>query len=281
MNEQAVADEKRHNEWGHCSNPFCLRAWIEKAKEYLPEDVPMPSLQHVRLQFKPSYSRHEVSKYFYRRFNVVKKTQRKALQCHNPDMHYANSNSKKFRTVIVNEFSPDDTLIASVDDECHVKFGDPKNPLALAQKAKPQWVSEDVEVKAADHDTVIKSTIAPSVMLHIDHPCYNNLGSFYKGQVYVGLKDNSLHKGSSIRHVIEFGKTMTDQLENKLALILFSDGGGDRNHRFERVQVGLLHLAVMFNLEKTFAVKTAAGGSCWNMVERCMSALDVALLLVP
>lgn len=70
---------------------------------------------------------------------------------------------------------------------------------------------------------------------------------------------------------------MTDQLENKLALTLFSDGGGDRNHRFERVQVGLLHLAVMFNLEKTFAVKTAAGGSCWNMVERCTSALDVAL----
>lgn len=105
------------------------------------DDVPMPSLQHVRLQFKPSYSRHEVSKYFYRRFNVVKKTQRKALQCHNPDMHYANSNPKKFRTVIVNEFSPDDTLIASVDDECHVKFGDPKKPLALAQKAKPQWVS--------------------------------------------------------------------------------------------------------------------------------------------
>ena len=56
-------------------------------------------------------------------------------------MHYANSNPKKFRTVIVNEFSPDDTLIASVDDECHVKFGDPKKPLALAQKAKPQWVS--------------------------------------------------------------------------------------------------------------------------------------------
>ena len=38
-----------------------------------------------------------------------------------------------------------------------------------------------------------------------------------------------------------------------------------------------LHMGVKHNLEKAIAIKTAAGGSCWNIVERCMCVLNIAL----
>ena len=54
-------------------------------------------------------------------------------------------------------------------------------------------------------------------------------------------------------------------------LFLNADGGGDKNHRFDRVQAHLLWLAHTFNLEKIVDTKTAAGRSYWNPVERAMS----------
>ena len=31
--EEAVVDEKHHNKWGHCSDPFYIRNWRELAKK--------------------------------------------------------------------------------------------------------------------------------------------------------------------------------------------------------------------------------------------------------
>ena len=115
----------------------------------------------------------------------------------------------------------------------------------------------------------------PSVIFDIDIPEEASLGKFYQGQMHAGLKENGLHKGSCIRHAVETSVTMLDKLTNKMILVINTDGGGDRNHRFERVIASYLHMGVKNNLEKVIAVKTAAGGSCWNIVERCMCVLNI------
>ena len=80
--------------------------------------------------------------------------------------------------------------------KCLVKIGPPGVPLALISKAKPAWVTTNVEIKAADHDASIKSNLVPSVVFDIDMPEEASLGKFYQGQMHVGLKENGLHKGS-------------------------------------------------------------------------------------
>lgn len=66
-------------------------------------------------------------------------------------------------------------------------------------------------------------------------------------------------------------------MKDKIILVINTDGGSDRNYRFERVMASYLYLAVKYNLEKIIALKTATGGSFCNMVEQYMSTINIAL----
>ena len=128
--------------------------------------------------------------------------QTKTKQNDNPDMKCANYNAKNVRKVLVNKFDKDFTLMISCDDKCVVKLGSPGVPLALCPKTKAGWVAEAVDVSATDHDTVLKSNFVPTVILNIDMPNNHNLGTFYKGDVCVAVKDNALHPTSEVRQAM-------------------------------------------------------------------------------
>ena len=114
-------------------------------------------------------------------------------------MKNANINAKNVRKVLVSVFDKKHTMMVPCDDKCAVKIGSPRVTLDLCHKTKVGWVSKDVDVSAADHDAVIKSTVVPSVMLDIDIPSNHDLGSFYKGDIHVVTKDSSVHPTSDIR----------------------------------------------------------------------------------
>ena len=277
IQEQSVAEEKRHAEHGHCSDTTCVRDWIQQAEAKFSPNAPIHSSSYVHHQLVPSCNKRNSSKHCCHRFNVQKKIQHKVIQNNDVDMHYANKNTKNVRQVVVTLFPKEHTTCISLDDKCIVKMAPPGVPLALMSKTKPAWASIDVEIKAEDHDTSIKSNLVPSVIFDIEIQEEASLGKFYQGLMHVGLKENGLYKGSCTRHAVETSVTMLDKLSNKMTLVINTDGGGDRNHRFERVMVSYLYMGVKHNLEKVIAVKTAAGGSCWNIVERCMCVLNISL----
>ena len=125
IQEQAVAEEKRHAEHGHCSDTTCVRDWIQQAKDKCPPNAPMPLSSYVHHQFVPSYNNRNSSKHYYHRFNVQKKIQQKVLQNNNVDMHYANKNAKNVRQVVVTPFPKEHATCISLDDKCIVKIAPP------------------------------------------------------------------------------------------------------------------------------------------------------------
>ena len=74
-----------------------------------------------------------------------------------------------------------------MDDKHRCKVGEPGYPVAAVERGRQVIVSKNNVFKVADHDFT-KCEIIPSVTMLCDIP--NNIDeSFYKGQVYIGLKD--------------------------------------------------------------------------------------------
>ncbi|GES93292.1 hypothetical protein GLOIN_2v1763419 [Rhizophagus clarus] len=77
----------------------------------------------------------------------------------------------------------------------------------------------------ADYDFT-KCDVIPSVTIICDISCTID-ESFYKGQVYVGLKDSIIQPSDPLRHIAELYKILKHQDENKPYLLLYTDGGPD------------------------------------------------------
>ena len=76
--------------------------------------------------------------------------------------------------------------------------------------------------------------IVPSVILINDIPD-DISGSWYRGQVYVSLKDTAFEPSSPFRHACELYQVLQSVSFSKSVLFLYSDGGPD--HRLTYVSV--------------------------------------------
>ncbi|XP_046330978.1 uncharacterized protein LOC124114453 [Haliotis rufescens] len=102
--------------------------------------------------------------------------------------------------------------------------------------------------------------------------------SFYKGQVYVGLKDHVFESSSPIPHATELGKILFDREDPvKPVLLLHTDGGPDHRCNYLSVQASLIALYKSLDLDMLIAVRTAPNASWRNPPERVMSLLNLAL----
>ena len=104
---------------------------------------------------------------------------------------------------------------------------------------------------------------------NVDTPNNFNLSVFCEGQVCTGVKHSDLLPVSTMRQVIKIRLAMMEKLAAKMFLLTNTDGGGDRNHRFDRAQTALISLVQELNAEK----KTVAGDSAQNLSESFISAL--------
>ena len=81
----------------------------------------------------------------------------------------------------------DISVFACIDDKHFIKVGEPGFPIAAAERGREVIVSSNEVFVVGDHDFT-KFRIIPSVVLLVDIP-ETIEGSFYSGQVFVGLKD--------------------------------------------------------------------------------------------
>ena len=102
-------------------------------------------------------------------------------------------------------------------------------------------------------------------------------GSFYRGQVFVALKDATLEPSSPLRHSTELSKLLRDRNITSPVLLIYTDGGPDHNTTFLSVQLGLIALFLHHDLDMVEAVRTAPYHSWKNPCERVNCILNLGL----
>ena len=133
-------------------------------------------------------------------------------------------------------------------------------------------VRKDSSFQVADHDFT-KFSITPSVTLSIDIPDTIE-GSFYRGQVYVGIKENSFEPSSALRHMSELGSYEGNE---KPILVLYTDGGSDHRLTFLSVKLALIAYFLKHDKDMLVVVRTPPYNSWKDPAERIMIILNIGL----
>ena len=121
-------------------------------------------------------------------------------------------------------------------DHCSLMFmdnkhrlGEPGLPVAAVERGKQVVVSTSGKKFAvADHDFT-KFAIIPSATVVCDNPDSIE-DSFYRGQVFVGVKDATLEASSPLRHSTELSKLLREQQIDNPIVLIYTDGGPDHNN---------------------------------------------------
>jgi len=147
--------------------------------------------------------------------------------------------------------------------------------VAAVERGKQVIVSRTETFAVGDHDF----TLIPSVILRIDIPDKFE-GSWYSGQVLVGLKDAVFQASSPLRHATELHSVLRHSIGSSTVLFIYSDGGPDHRLTYVSVQLSLIALFLNLTLDFLVACRTAPNHSWRNPVERIMSLLNIGLQCV-
>ncbi|GES84620.1 hypothetical protein GLOIN_2v1782174 [Rhizophagus clarus] len=218
-----AVDERRHDIFQHLAVAISIRDFQNQVLKICPLNIPTPSLQWIRLQFWPKNSTHKSSLQFTCKLPIKFMVQTRQLRCDHKNAHYASAlfRYQKEMAILLCENS----WLVFMDDKHQCKVGEPGYPVAAVERGRQVIVSKNKTFQVADHDFT-KCGIIPSVTMICDIPCTIE-ESFYKGQVYVGLKDSIFQPSDPLRHMAELYKILKHQDENKPYLLLYTDGGPD------------------------------------------------------
>jgi hypothetical protein len=172
----------------------------------------------------------------------------------------------------------DVSIFACIDDKHRVKVGEPGFPIATAERGKEVIVSLNETFVVGDHDFA-KFSLIPSVVLLIDIP-ETMEGSWYTGDVFIGLKDAVYQPSSPIRHAKELCDILKSRMLGRYILFLYADGGPDHRLTFISVQLSLIALFLNMDIDILIAGRTAPFHSWANPVERIMAIVNLGLQCV-
>ena len=115
--------------------------------------------------------------------------------------------------------------------------------------------------------------MTPSVTLKVNIP-ESLEGSFYQGNVFIGLKENCFEQSTCLRHLVEFD--FVDS-EGKPIECHYHDGGSGHNVRHMRKKLAMIAYFLKRDLDFLLSVQTPPQHSWKNPVERVMSLLNIAM----
>ena len=281
QNYSEAADARRHGE-AHLPVAISIPDLKKTVLETIPcdkrEDVVVPSDECVRLQFIPINEHANSSIKFTKRFNIKYKVQRRCLRTTHEDDQYTASLFRYLKAFCVKyrEY----TKLLSCDDKHAIQVGEPKHPVAALDRGKRVIGHKGVPIEALDHDFT-KAKLTPSVTLVIDVPP-STTESFYRGKVYVHVKDTIFSSSTPQAHGCELEVILAASSSGKSGnvppiLAIYTDGGPDHRTTYGSVQTSLLGIFKRYDLDMLVACRTAPGQSFINPVERIMSLLNLAL----
>ncbi len=273
---EVAADERRHDSINHLASAISVRDLREQVAKTCPEGTALPSEQWLRLQFAPKNPSSRVSLQYTGQLDVKYAIQSRQFRCNHADTHYAAAIFRYLR-----EFAckfRDHVDFACSDDKHHVKVGEPGNPVAAVDRGRRVITANGVKFAVSDHDFT-KWSVVPSVTMLLDIP-EDIEGSFYRGEVWVGVKDIVLEPSSPLRHAAELVQNLERAGCDKPVLLLYTDSGPDHRCTYLSVQLTLLSVFLQRNYDMLVAVRTPPQGSWRNPPERIMSVLNLALQCV-
>ena len=112
------------------------------------------------------------------------------------------------------------------------------------------------------------------MLLRVDIPSSMD-GSWYDGQVYVGIKEAMFEPSSALRHASELHNIFLTEMGMKSVLFLYTDGGPDHQTTYISTQLSLIALFLNLNLDYLSAARTAPHNSWKYPVERMMSIFNL------
>lgn len=134
--------------------------------------------------------------------------------------------------------------------------------MAAAERGRQVIVSQTETFAVADHDFT-RFSLIPSVVLQVDIPETFD-GSWYSGQVLVGLKDAVFEASSPLRHAVELHSLLLKRIGERTILCIYSDRGPDHRLTYISVQLSLIALFLNLNLDFLVACRTAPNHS-WKI----------------
>lgn len=205
--------------------------------------------------------------------------QTRQLRVSHIDEHYCAAAFKYLRGYAVKY--RDMAAMVCLDDKSKVDFGEPGQAISSGVRGKKSIVATGSVLSALDHDVQQKGSLTPSVCLLVDIPEQVE-DTFYRGQVFVTLKDSIFQPSSPWRHATEIMENLRkSSMDEGISavppmLLIYSDGGPDHRITFESVKLSLICLFKHLDLDVLIAARTAPGHSWANPAERVMSLLNLA-----
>lgn len=157
--------------------------------------------------------------------------------------------------------------MVSSDAKCKVSVGEPGTPIASVSRGKRVIVGINQTLQVADHD-FSKISLIPDATFIQEIPTSDE-ETWYRGQVYYGIKDMALQGSTAWRGGMELTKVLEDFYADSIPgrLYLYADGGGDRNVVNLKVQQALIAVYLHLDLDELVAARPAAYQSYRNPVE--------------
>lgn len=306
IDEKTAVDDRRHSASSASSEnndkvvvnmAFALsyadlyRTCIKIAKEKGIEKF--PTYKWFLLQFWPTSRSASKLLQYTGRFRVRRAVQARLLRKRNPDAHYARAVYKFLKKRAIRH--KDTTAFLSADAKCKISVGEPGFPLAAVTRGKRVIIGKNQQFHVADHDYSKLSIIPDAVLVHqipdsddtqginednsgagdtnLIECGKDHTGDWYTGKVYYSFKNMVLQGSTALRGVVELGRvletsyaSMNSQIPERIYLI--TDGGGDRNIVHLSVRKALIGFFRQYDLDELIAIRTAAGLSFYNPVER-------------
>ncbi|XP_014677904.1 PREDICTED: uncharacterized protein LOC106817733 [Priapulus caudatus] len=201
--------------------------------------------------------------------NIRMMVQKRLFGKDHPGAHYCAAIWRYMREMAVS--MKKDALLISMYDKHKVKVGEPGFPVAAAERGKQVLVGPEEIAAVGDHDfTCISLIDIPETME----------GSFYRGQVHIGVKDAVFQASSPLRHATELKNILDNEDMEKHILFLYTDGGPDHRLTYLSVQLSLIAIFLEMDLDVLIAARTAPNHSWANPVERIMSIVNIGLQCV-
>ena len=270
-----AVDERRHTQVTHIARALSVRDLQEQVSRRCPPSTPIPSRS---LQFWPKNAHAHSSIHYTGCFSVKYMVQARQFRKDHVDSHYGAAVFRYQREFAV-QFR-DNSAFVSMDDKHKIKVSKPNNPVAAAERGRRVMVGRNQTFQVSDHFT--RFSLTPSVSLVIDIPD-DITGSWYRGQVLIGLKEGAFEPSSPLRHVTELHDAFQKHKlfpPDKSILFLHCDGGPDHRLTYLSVKLSLISLFLKLDLDFLCACRTAPYHLWRNPAERVMSIINMGLQCV-
>ncbi|XP_019859353.1 PREDICTED: uncharacterized protein LOC109587561 [Amphimedon queenslandica] len=237
LSECTAVHERRHDTVVFMAKAISIRDLLQEVSKLCPTGTPIPSKSWVQLNFCPRNPCTHSSKRYTSKLQAKHIVQKRQFRKSHPDSHYCAALFRYMRDYAVKYHNL--SLFVCIDDKHTIKVGEPGFPLAAAERGREVIVSTSNTFVVGDHD-FSKFKITPSVTLLVDIPDSIE-GSFYTGQVFIGLKDSVFEPSSPIRHATELYKILLRRMSGRSILFVYSDGGPDHRLTYLTVQLSLIY----------------------------------------